>query len=324
MQRLAAYGEPVEGTPFGRYRLLELLGRGGMGEVWRAHDTAIDRVIAVKLLPPQFNDDPTFQERFRREARSAAGLNEPHVVPIYDFGEIEGRLYVAMRFIKGRDLQQMLADGPLHPARAVRIVDQIASALHAAHTSGLVHRDVKPSNILVAEDDFAYLIDFGIARAEGETRLTSTGAAIGTWAYMAPERFTTGTADARADIYALACVLHEALTGQPPFTTTSREQLMVAHVMQPPPRSSAIQRGVPAAMDAIIATGMAKNPDHRYSTAKNLARAARAALSAHSPPPPPTHPGAEPPPGPIHPSRRRPETPRMRARAVGISIGTTS
>src|SRR6202022_1852435 len=155
----------VDGTPFGRYRLIELLGRGGMGEVWRAYDTATERVVAVKLLPPNFADDPVFQERFRREAKAAAGLDEPHVVPIHDYGEIDGRLYVTMRLIKGRDLQTILADGPLEPARAVSIIEQVAQAVQAAHKIGLVHRDVKPSNILLDENGFAYLIDFGIAHA---------------------------------------------------------------------------------------------------------------------------------------------------------------
>ncbi len=191
----------MEGIPFGRYVLLELLGRGGMGEVWRAHDPTIDRVIALKVLPPNFAGDKVYEERFRREARAAAGLDEPHVVPIFDFGDVEGRLYVTMRLIQGQDLQALLEAGPLPPERAVMIIEQIASALHAAHRIGLVHRDVKPSNIRVAENDFAYLIDFGIARAAGETGLTSTGAAIGTWAYMAPERFSTGAADPRSDIY---------------------------------------------------------------------------------------------------------------------------
>ena len=191
----------MEGIPFGRYVLLELLGRGGMGEVRRAHDPTIDRVIALKVLPPNFAGDKVYEERFRREARAAAGLDEPHVVPIFDFGDVEGRLYVTMRLIQGQDLQALLEAGPLPPERAVMIIEQIASALHAAHRIGLVHRDVKPSNIRVAENDFAYLIDFGIARAAGETGLTSTGAAIGTWAYMAPERFSTGAADPRSDIY---------------------------------------------------------------------------------------------------------------------------
>src|ERR1700760_50799 len=192
MQRLAAYGEPVEGTPFGRYRLIELLGRGGMGEVWRAHDTEIDRMVALKMLLPHFAQDERFEQRFRREARAAARLDDPHVVPIYDFGEVDGRLFVSMRLINGQDLQTLLDAGPLEPNRAVAIIEQIAKALHAAHQINLIHRDIKPSNILVADDDFAYLIDFGIARAAGETGLTSTGATIGTWSYMAPERFSTG------------------------------------------------------------------------------------------------------------------------------------
>jgi serine/threonine protein kinase len=204
----------VEGTPFGRYRLVELIGRGGMGEVWRAYDSATDRIVATKVLPPHLSDDEMFQQRFRREAHAAARLNDPHVIPIHFYGEIDGRLYVDMRLIEGRDLQTVLADGPLEPARAVRIIEQVATALHAAHKVGLVHRDVKPSNILLDENDFAYLIDFGIARAPEETRLTSTGSTIGTFHYMAPERLGDHpTDDARADIYALACVLYECLTG---------------------------------------------------------------------------------------------------------------
>jgi hypothetical protein len=289
-----AYGEAVDGTPFGRYRLVELLGRGGMGEVWRAYDPTIDRVVALKVLPANFADDPVFQERFRREARAAAGLDEPHVVPIYDFGEIEGRLYVTMRLIRGRDLQLILRDGPLEPRRAIGIIEQVAKALHAAHKVGLVHRDIKPSNILLDDDDFAYLIDFGIARAAGETALTSTGATVGTWAYMAPERFQGGTADARADIYALACVLYESLTGRPPFSGVSLEQIAVGHMLQPPPRPSALQHAVSARMDDVIATGMSKNPDQRYATTVELARAARDAttvqLSASSVPVSPSRP----------------------------------
>ncbi|HEX9174852.1 MAG TPA: serine/threonine-protein kinase, partial [Mycobacterium sp.] len=280
----------MEGTPFGRYRLIELLGRGGMGEVWRAYDTAIDRVVALKVLPANLSDDEVFQERFRREARAAGRLQEPHVVPIFDVGEIEGRLYVTMRLIEGRDLQSMLAEGPLRPTRAVWIIEQIASALHAAHRIGLVHRDVKPSNILIVEDDFAYLIDFGIARAGGETGLTSTGATIGTWAYMAPERFTTGQIDPRSDIYALACVLHECLTGSRPFAGDSLEQQVAGHLMTPPPQPSALRDGIPGELDAVIATGMAKNPDERYPTTKDLGRAAHAAIITSPPIAPPAQP----------------------------------
>src|ERR1700751_2899293 len=146
-----------------------------MGEVWRAHDTETDRIVAIKLLPAHFSENEDFQQRFRREAHAAARLNSPHVIPIHDYGEIDGRLYVNMRLIESRDLHTVLGAGPLEPARAVRIIEQVAKALHAAHKVGLVHRDVKPSNILLDDDDFAYLIDFGIARAVEETRLTSTG-----------------------------------------------------------------------------------------------------------------------------------------------------
>jgi predicted Ser/Thr protein kinase len=270
----------LEGTPFGRYRLVELLGRGGMGDVWRAYDTVTDRVVAVKVLPAHLASDQTFQERFRREARAAAGLNNPHVVPIHDFGEIDGRLFVDMRLIEGEDLGTLLASGPLPPQRAIKIVEQIALALFAAHRIGLVHRDVKPSNILVTEDDFAYLIDFGIARVAGEAGLTDTGAAVGTWAYMAPERFSTGAADARADVYALTCVLYEALTGESPFPAKTLEQIATAHMLQPPPQPSSVRPQIPQAMDQVITTGMAKEPDQRYASTKDLATAARAAVGA--------------------------------------------
>jgi len=270
----------VEGTPFGRYRLIELLGRGGMGEVWRAHDTDTDRIVAIKVLPAHLADDEAFVQRFRREAHAAARLNNPHVIPIHNYGEIDGRLYVDMRLIEGRDLEEVLADGSLEPGRAVRIIEGVAKALHAAHEVGLVHRDVKPSNILLDKDDFAYLIDFGIARAMEETRLTSTGNAIGTFHYMAPERLGDNPSDdARADIYALACVLYECLTGQPPFAGASMGSLVAAHLHTPPPRPSTSQTNVPAQFDRVIATGMAKDPDQRYATTVELADAAHDAIT---------------------------------------------
>jgi serine/threonine protein kinase len=270
-------GKGVEGAPFGRYRLLELLGRGGMGEVWRAHDTATNRVVALKVLLSNLTDNPGFEQRFRREAYTAAALSEPHVVPIHNFGEIDGRLYVDMRLIEGRNLDSVLADGPMSPTRAVTIIEQVAAALRAAHKVGLVHRDIKPSNILIAEDDFAYLIDFGIARIADQTSLTASGTVIGTWAYMAPERFSA-EADWRSDIYALACVLYECLTGARPFPGNSIEQQIAGHITAPPPRPSTIMTEMPAAMDEVIAKGMAKSPKDRYQSATDFAKAARVAL----------------------------------------------
>ncbi|WAC93855.1 serine/threonine-protein kinase [Mycobacterium sp. Aquia_213] len=275
----------MEGTPFGPYRLINLLGRGGMGEVWRAYDTVTDRIVALKVLAAHFAADRTFQQRFRREAHSAARLNNPHVVPIHTYGEIDGRLFVDMRLIDGRDLATVLASGAMAPSRAVHIVEQVAHAVYAAHKIGLVHRDIKPSNILLDENDFAYLIDFGIARVLGETGLTGTDAVVGTLRYMAPERFRVGQADARSDIYALACVLYECLTGGAPFPGDSIEQQLAGHLSEPPPRPS--DCGAPPAFDAVIATGMAKDPAQRYATPVDMARAARDAITVplHRPDP---------------------------------------
>ncbi len=203
------------------------------------------------------------------------------MVPIHDYGEIDGRLFVSMRLINGRDLDTVLAEGPLDPARAVRIIDQVAKALHAAHKAGLIHRDIKPSNILLDDDDFAYLIDFGIARVTDETRLTKTGNTIGTFAYIAPERLDPHIdEDGRVDIYSLACVLYQALTGQPPFAGSTTAHLIAAHLNTAPPRPSTTQPQVPPQVDEVIATGMAKDPDQRYATTVELANAARDAITA--------------------------------------------
>lgn len=267
----------MQGTPFGRYRLQNMTGQGGMGEVWRAYDTETNRMVAIKLLPPQLATDQTFVQRFRREAEAAAQLNNPHIIPIHNYGEIDGRLYVDMRLVEGRDLEEKLANGPLPPQRAVHIIEQVAQALRAAHKVGLVHRDVKPSNILLDEDDFAYLIDFGIARGADDAGLTGSREMIGSWHYMAPERLMAQDADARADIYALTCVLYECLTGNRPFAGDSLESQVTAHLTLPPPRPSATRTDLPADFDAVIAKGMAKEPDDRYQTVTELAAAAQEA-----------------------------------------------
>jgi ABC-type amino acid transport substrate-binding protein/predicted Ser/Thr protein kinase len=271
----------VDATPFGHYQLQELIGRGGMGEVYRAYDTRTHRVVALKVLPRQLADDATFQHRFRRESQAAAGLNEPHVVPIHGFGEIDGLLYLDMRLIEGRNLGTLLheTDKPLGAAFAVSVVEQVAAALDAAHQTGLIHRDIKPSNILVTEHDFVYLIDFGLARTAGEAGLTTSGQTLGTLAYMAPERFEAGRTDPRSDIYALTCVLYECLTGSRPYPADSLEQQIAGHITSPPPRPSATDPRL-AAFDEVIAKGMAKNPEQRYQTAGELAAAARRAMTA--------------------------------------------
>jgi ABC-type amino acid transport substrate-binding protein/predicted Ser/Thr protein kinase len=268
----------VDATPFGHYQLEELIGRGGMGEVYRAYDTNTDRVVALKLLPPHMAADELFQQRFRRESQAAAGLNDPHVVPIHGFGEIDGRLYLDMRLIEGRNLGTILEDSevPLDPAFSVRVVEQVASALDAAHEAGLIHRDVKPSNILITPREFVYLIDFGLARTAGDKGLTTAGTTLGTMSYMAPERFEAGQVDPRSDIYALTCVLYECITGERPYPADSLEQQIAGHMTAQVPRPSAINPSL-RAFDEVIAKGMAKKPARRYQTAGELAAAARRA-----------------------------------------------
>jgi ABC-type amino acid transport substrate-binding protein/predicted Ser/Thr protein kinase len=271
----------VDATPFGHYQLQQLIGQGGMGEVYRAYDTKTDRIVAVKVLPPNMAADETFQARFRRESQAAAGLNDPHVVPIHRFGEIDGRLYLDMRLIEGRNLGTILNDTarPLDPEFCVKVAEQVGTALDAAHAAGLIHRDVKPSNILITDHDFVYLIDFGLARTAGEAGLTTAGSTLGTMAYMAPERFEGKPVDPTSDIYALTCVLYECLTGARPYPAQSLEQQIAGHMTQPIPRPSAIDPKL-AAFDEVIAKGMAKNPAKRYQSAGELAAAARRALNA--------------------------------------------
>ncbi|AFJ34264.1 serine/threonine-protein kinase PknH/PknJ [Mycobacterium sp. MOTT36Y] len=268
------------GSMFGPYHLKRLLGRGGMGEVYEAEHTVKEWTVAVKLLSESFSRDPVFRERMKREARTAGRLQEPQVVPVHDYGEIDGQIFLEMRLVEGTDLDSVLKRfGPLTPPRAVAVITQIASALDAAHAAGVMHRDVKPQNILVTADDFAYLVDFGIASATTDEKLTQLGTAVGTWKYMAPERFSDAEVTYRADIYALACVLFECLTGAPPYRADSAGMLVSAHMMDPIPAPSQRRPDIPKAFDAVIARGMAKRPEDRYASAGDLALAAKQALS---------------------------------------------
>ncbi|MGW4242511.1 protein kinase domain-containing protein [Nocardia sp. NPDC004722] len=263
----------------GRYRLDELLGSGGSSEVWRAHDTVADRTVALKVLAPVLTTDPEYRRRFEREARAAALLHGPHIMAVHAHGELEGRLFIDSEFVDGLDVEAMLEwEGPMAPAAAVDLITQIAGALDEAHAAGLIHRDVKPQNIIVAPDDVAYLIDFGTAQQDGQRAITQTGMLVGTPAYMAPERFE-GTATPRSDIYALACVLFECLTGSRPFPMRNPAQLMRAHLDRTAPAPSTLIPTIPAALDRVIARGLAKNPAERHSSAGEFAADARAALT---------------------------------------------
>jgi YVTN family beta-propeller protein len=276
----------------GHYRLDSLLGSGGMGDVYRAYDTYRDRYVALKLLPEGLSGDQEYLKRFQRESNVAARLTEPHVIPIHDFGELGGRLFIDMRLVEGADIGALLEqNGPIAPQRAVHLISQVAEALDAAHADLLVHRDIKPTNILVTPSDFVYVVDFGIARTFGrqQTALTITGTTIGTLHYMAPERFEGASIiDGGADIYSLACVLHECLTGAPPFAGKDLPALLYAQLYSGPPPASSLVEGIPPALDAVIARGMSKDPKDRYPTAGALATAAREALGSEAAAPPMT------------------------------------
>jgi predicted Ser/Thr protein kinase len=305
----------IRGRPqtLGPYQLQQLLGRGGMGEVYRAFDTRRGRVVALKILQPGLAGDEGFRARFRRESDSAARLQNPHVIPIHDFGEIDGRLYIDMRLVDGTGLDRIVSGGPMDPRRALALVGQVAEALADAHRNGILHRDIKPSNILVTPNDFVYLVDFGIARMldADATGLTQTGEALGTLSYMSPEQFGSGRPDARSDIYSLTCTLVECLTGRKPFEATTLPALMLAHLTAPPPRPSTVRTDLPPALDDVIARGMAKEAAARFATPQELVTAAQYALQWGRPVPPPMPPPM-PPPTAVAPPQALPERPGRR------------
>jgi CHASE2 domain-containing sensor protein len=266
----------------GGYRVDAVAGRGGMAVVYRATQQALDRRVALKLIAPEFARNESFRERFLDESRAAAAVEDPHVIPIYEAGDDRGLLFIAMRFVDGIDLDALITRlGPPDPADAVRITGQIASALDAAHAAGLVHRDVKPANVLLTDDlRHAYLTDFGIARATDATvSMSSAGTFVGTADYAAPEQISGAPVDGRADLYALGGLLYRALTGRLPFPRDSLLAVMSAHVDAPPPKPSESNPAL-APFDQIIATAMAKPPAQRYPTGAALAAAVHAALTA--------------------------------------------
>ncbi len=276
---------PRPRTRFGPYELHELIGLGGMGEVYRAYDTVRQRMVALKLLRTDVAADPSYRDRFRRESRIAARLQEPHVIPVHDFGEIDGVLFIDMRLVEGASVKEELrVNGVLPPARAVSVIGQVAAALDAAHANDLVHRDIKPENVLLTPEDFAYLVDFGIANGGGEATVTKTGLIIGSCAYMAPERLSGLPGGPPSDVYSLTCLLFECLTGRAPFEAGDIRQVMSAHMFAPPLRPRDVRQGINPAFDDVVARGMAKNPVERFASAGELARAAAAAMHGVSGP----------------------------------------
>ena len=275
------------GTELDGFVIDGVAGRGGMGVVYRARQRRPERIVALKVIAAGLADDPQFAARFRRESSIAAQIEHPNVIPVHAVGEADGVLYIAMRFVVGTDLQSLLAqERRLAPGRAAGIADQVAQALDAAHVHGLVHRDVKPANILIAAAggrEHVYLSDFGLSRhVEGSQALTDSGAFVGTVDYVSPEQARGERVDARSDVYSLGCVLFEALTGTVPFPLDNNLAKLYAHDSKPPP--SVLERApdVPAAFEAVLARAMAKSADDRYPSAGDLGRAASAASSGES------------------------------------------
>ncbi len=269
----AGAGPPLAaGTELAGYRVESLLGRGGMGVVYRARELALDRNVALKLLAPELAEDARFRDRFLRESRLAASLDHPAIVPIYDAGEVAGQLYIAMRLVEGTDLKRLLAEeGVLDPEQALAMLEQVADALDAAHERGLVHRDVKPSNVLVDERRHCYLADFGLSRRLAEQgTIAAAGRSIGTVDYVAPEQIRGEELDGRADLYSLGCLLYECLAGRPPFARGSDTAVVFAHLEEEPP-------SLPG-LSPVIRKALAKEPDDRYQSARELIAAARAGL----------------------------------------------
>jgi len=266
------------GTILAGYRIDALLGKGGMGAVYVATQLSLNRTVALKVLASHLSEDATFRERFRREGLVQAALDHPHIVPIHEAGETDHGLFLAMRLIRGRDLKARIVAGEIDAERTLRVLEPVARAIDAAHQAGLVHRDIKPQNVLVGADDHAYLADFGLGRVGGDAGLTRTGELVGTLDYVAPEQVTGKPATGSSDIYAFAAVLYECLTGAVPYPRDSDAAILYAHVSDPAPVVSAQRPELPAALNAVIARAMAKKPSKRHPSAAALMQEAEAAL----------------------------------------------
>jgi serine/threonine-protein kinase len=279
----AGYGP---GSRIAGYVLEEQVGAGGMAVVFRAHDVRLDRQVALKILAPALAADQNFRQRFIRESRAAAAVDDPHIIPVFDAGDANGVLFIAMRYVRGGDVRSLLVEsGPLPPARVAEIISQVSSALDAAHDRGLVHRDVKPGNMLLdsrtdsGRPDHVYLADFGLSKAAlADSGLTGTGTFLGTVDYVAPEQIEGKLVDGRADQYALACAAFELLTGAPPFQRDAAIAAIYAHMSDPVPMVTSIRPGLPPAMDAVFARALAKAPADRWPRCQDFARALRAAV----------------------------------------------
>ena len=287
------------GSQFAGYRIEGIAGRGGMGVVYKARDEALDRVVALKFIASDLASTPGFRERFTAESKTAASLDHPNVIPIFQAGEHEGVLFLAMRYVDGDDLRSELQrEGRLEPQRAARIVAQIAAALDAAHAAGLVHRDVKPANVLLTSEDHAYLTDFGLTKLVADPEATQTGQLVGSLNYVAPEQIRGQPVSPRTDVYGLGCLFFHTLTGRVPFPLEGNEAKLWAHVSEPPPLASAATPGVPAMFDQVIVRAMEKSPDDRFQSAGDLGRAITEAAAGGGPArqtAPATSPGRPPP-----------------------------